>query len=66
MGTLFPFGNVEEMGRQNMAMMERAFSMFTPFYKAGETPGSQPSSEVEELRAEVERLRKELEASKKA
>ena len=33
MGTLFPFGNIEEVGRQNMAMMERAFSMFTPFYR---------------------------------
>src|SRR6201997_231104 len=33
MGTLFPFGNMEEVGRQNMAMMERAFSLFTPFYR---------------------------------
>src|ERR1700712_5381725 len=28
MTTMFPFGNVEELSRQNMAMMERAFSMF--------------------------------------
>lgn len=27
---LFPFGNLDELSRQNMAMMERAFSMFTP------------------------------------
>jgi polyhydroxyalkanoate synthesis repressor PhaR len=33
MGTLFPFGNMEEVSRQNMAMMERAFSLFTPFYR---------------------------------
>ena len=32
-GHLFPFGNMEEVGRQNMAMMERAFSLFTPFYR---------------------------------
>jgi polyhydroxyalkanoate synthesis repressor PhaR len=64
MGTLFPFGNMEEVGRQNMAMMERAFSMFTPFYRGAETPGSN-QSEIEELRAEVERLRKELENVRK-
>ncbi len=33
MGNLFPFGNIEEVGRQNIAMMERAFSLFTPFYR---------------------------------
>jgi len=33
MGNFFPFG-IEEMGRQNMAMMERAMSLFTgPFYR---------------------------------
>src|SRR6201994_3665422 len=32
MGTFFPFGNMEEMSRQNMAMMERALNLFTPFY----------------------------------
>ena len=42
---LFPFGNMEEVSRQNMAMMERAFSLFTPFYRGGETrpsPGRDP------------------------
>src|SRR6185437_659797 len=53
MGTLFPFGNMEEVGRQNMAMMERAFSMFTPFYRGAEVPNSN-QSEIEALRAEVE------------
>jgi len=42
MGNLFPFGNIEEVGRQNMAIMERAFSMFTPFYRGGETGGIDP------------------------
>lgn len=36
MGNLFPFGNMEEVGRQNMAMMERAFSLFSPFRPPGE------------------------------
>lgn len=30
-GTMFPFGPLEEMGKQNMAMFERAFRMFAPF-----------------------------------
>jgi polyhydroxyalkanoate synthesis repressor PhaR len=67
MGTLFPFGNIEEVGRQNMAMMERAFSMFTPFYRGTEptNPSDAHSSEIEALRSEIERLRLELEAAKK-
>src|SRR6202034_1971894 len=31
MGNLFPFGNIEEVSRQNVAIMERAMSFFTPF-----------------------------------
>jgi len=65
MGTLFPFGNMEEVGRQNMAMMERALTMFTPFYRTGETGATgqappQKTDEIAALRAEVDRLRKEL------
>jgi len=30
-GGMFPFGNLEEMSRQNMAMFENAMKMFTPF-----------------------------------
>jgi polyhydroxyalkanoate synthesis repressor PhaR len=61
MGNLFPFGNMEEVGRQNMAMMERAFSLFTPFYRGGDV--SQPDGgtpEIDALRAEVESLRRQL------
>ncbi len=65
MGTLFPFGNMEEMGRQNMAMMERAISMFTPFYRGSEGSGSS-QTEVESLKAEVDHLRKELEKARKS
>ena len=55
MGTLFPFGNIEEVGRQNMAMMERAFSMFTPFYRGTEptNPSNAHESEIEALRSEI-------------
>ncbi|MEO9190598.1 MAG: polyhydroxyalkanoate synthesis repressor PhaR [Acetobacteraceae bacterium] len=70
MGTLFPFGNatMEEVGRQNMAIMERAMNLFTPFYRppgqeqeidaAATEPAS--TSEIADLRAEVATLRREL------
>jgi polyhydroxyalkanoate synthesis repressor PhaR len=59
MSTLFPFGNMEEIGRQNMAMIDRAWSMFAPF-KADTTPP--PRDETAALREEIERLRRELAA----
>jgi polyhydroxyalkanoate synthesis repressor PhaR len=68
MGTIFPFGNMEEVSRQNIAMMERAFTFFAPFYRPpGETAGQAaepPTSEVDLLKREVERLRQELELAK--
>jgi polyhydroxyalkanoate synthesis repressor PhaR len=67
MGNLFPFGNIEEVGRQNIAMMERAFSLFTPFYRGNEPASSADDTpEVAALKAEVERLRKELADAKKS
>ncbi|HUC19455.1 MAG TPA: polyhydroxyalkanoate synthesis repressor PhaR [Acetobacteraceae bacterium] len=62
MGNLFPF-NMEEMGRQ----MERAMTLFTPFYRppGGEMPAASPApdlaeEEIEALRAEVASLRQQL------
>ena len=63
-GTMFPFGNMEEVGRQNMAMMERALSLFTPFYRGSETGDTSQAQEIATLRAEVESLRQQLEAAK--
>lgn len=63
-GNLFPFG-MEEMGRQNMAMMERAMSLFTPFYRPeGETPAENQAREIEALREEVRSLRAQLAAAR--
>ncbi len=63
MGTLFPFGNIEEVSRQNMAMIERAFSLFTPFYR-GTDPATEAAQEVESLKAEIATLRQELAAAR--
>lgn len=38
MGGMFPFSQWEDMGKQNMAMFERAMQMFTPFTPAGDQP----------------------------
>ncbi len=65
MGTLLP-GGFEEMRRQNVAMVERAMSLFSPFYRpsASESesaPAAPPATEeVTALREEVARLREEL------
>jgi polyhydroxyalkanoate synthesis repressor PhaR len=70
MGNLFPFGNIEEVSRQNLAMMERAFSLFTPFYRAAEAgdggppPKDDAGQEIAALRAEVENLRRQLDAAR--
>ncbi len=69
---IFPFGQFEEMGKQNMAMFERAMKMLTPFGAAGkpvapEAPQGAPTTEQEDprlrrLEAQVEALRKQLES----
>jgi polyhydroxyalkanoate synthesis repressor PhaR len=71
-GNLFPF-DIEQMGRQNMAMIERAMSLFSPFYRGTEVPAEHAEGasagtgtpldlahEVAVLRGELARLQKEL------
>lgn len=64
MGGFMPFPasfpNLEEMGKQNMAMVERAMSLFAPFGRREDAAAG--GTEVEALRAEVEALRRELAA----
>ncbi len=66
-GSVFPFGRIEEMGKQNMAMFEQAMKMFTP--PASQTaqaaqgrpqPAGKPAEKSEHL-AELQRKLEELE-----
>jgi polyhydroxyalkanoate synthesis regulator protein len=56
---------MEDVGRKNMAMMERAMTLFTPFYREadGKTDPAavnEYQEEIMSLRAEVERLQSQL------
>lgn len=51
LGGMFPFGRLDEVSKQNMAMFERAMRMFTPFGVAGapddiagQRPAGQPGA----------------------
>ena len=71
-GGIFPFGKLEEMSKQNMALFENAIKMFAPF-KA--EPGGQPAAaprhegktapdadSLEKLKAQVDQLQQQLQA----
>lgn len=68
---IFPFGQFEEMGKQNIALFERALKMLAPSYgreekpAAGEFEGKQKESEDPRLRrleAQIDALKRQLEA----
>lgn len=65
MGGFMPFPSsvphMQEVSKQNIAMMERAMSLFTPFARREENA---PSDETEALKKEIETLRSELAALK--
>lgn len=58
-GSVFPFGGLEEMTKQNMAMFERTMQMFSPFGNAGAAEDT-----VESLREELDAARAEIRALK--
>lgn len=73
LGGMFPFNQLEEMGRKNVAMFEQAMKMFTPFYgNAGEkaaapaapaaTPEPARDTALDELKDQVRALREQLNA----
>ena len=73
---LFPFGSLEEMSKQNMALMEKALSMFVPFAdgKGGQpaegeqaqsrAPATPESNEaaLNELKHQIDALQKQIES----
>ena len=69
MGTFIPPG-LEEISRQNMAMMERAMSLFSPFLpgdaEAARPPTSPMEEEIAALKREVEMLRQQLAEARSA
>ena len=61
-----PFG-IEELGRQNLAMIERAMSLFNPFARPADALQQAPlqldpasATEIERLHHEIESLRSQL------
>ncbi|EFH13175.1 polyhydroxyalkanoate synthesis repressor PhaR [Pseudoroseomonas cervicalis] len=64
MGGFNPLAGLEEVGKQNMAMMERAMSLFSPFGAkpggAAAQPSAEDSAEVAELKAELRQLRQQM------
>jgi polyhydroxyalkanoate synthesis repressor PhaR len=67
MGGIFPFGALNQMGKQNLAMMEQAMKMFAPYSgqpgEAGENAEpapSPPSREINDLRRRLDELEREI------
>jgi len=67
-GSVFPFGQMEEMSKQNMAMFEQAMKMFAGGQAAGqpeqrEEAGEQPADEPappDDIRRELEELKRQV------
>jgi polyhydroxyalkanoate synthesis repressor PhaR len=72
---IFPFGQFEEMGKQNMALFEQALKMLSPYGREEQKPETrqekpataEPSGETRDpqlrrLEAQIEALRQQLEA----
>jgi polyhydroxyalkanoate synthesis repressor PhaR len=71
-GGLFPFGPLEEMGKQNLALFEKAMKMFSPFpavpssdkARSGERPVEEtpPGDSVKELTDRLNALQQQIDA----
>jgi polyhydroxyalkanoate synthesis repressor PhaR len=75
-GGLFPFGSLEQMGKQNLALFEQTMKMFSPFQAptgdkpregSGEKPGAEPPSDasLSELKDRINDLQQQIEAFRK-
>jgi polyhydroxyalkanoate synthesis repressor PhaR len=65
-GGMFPFGKLEEMGKQNLALFEQTMKMFSPFGAPGATPAAKPAekpeADINELNDRINTLQKQVEA----
>jgi polyhydroxyalkanoate synthesis regulator protein len=73
-GGLFPFGSLEQMGKQNLALFEQTMKMFSPFpqttaadraaEKSGDKPKEQtpPDASLTELQQRINDLQQQVEA----
>jgi polyhydroxyalkanoate synthesis repressor PhaR len=65
-GGMFPFGKLEEMGKQNLALFEQTMKMFSPFGAQGAAatkPAEKPEAEgdIKELNDRINTLQKQVE-----
>ena len=69
-GQLFPFGSLEEVGKQNMALFEKTMKMFSPFPspsdkpRAGDKPAEPPASDatIKDLTDRLNALQQQIDA----
>lgn len=64
-GGLFPFGRFEELGRQNLAWIQRAFSLFAPPGTGGDGRDVEASSVSQEAEDPIDQLKDKLNAMQK-
>ncbi len=66
-GGLFPFGKLEEMGKQNLALFEKTIKMFSPFptpgsaAAKGESPAPSGEPDIKDLTERINALQKQVE-----
>jgi polyhydroxyalkanoate synthesis regulator protein len=58
---IFPFGPLEEVGKQNIALFERALKMLAPYGREEQPPSPEAEGEAKKAESEDPRL-KRLEA----
>jgi polyhydroxyalkanoate synthesis regulator protein len=65
MGGMFPFGSLEELGKQNMAIFEQAMKMFAPVAK-GENHNAATKEEpagrdrMKDLQSKLDELQRQI------
>src|SRR5208282_5221664 len=68
-GGMFPFGPLEQMGKQNLALLEKTMQMFTAFPTpgagaggpGGETKPKDPASSLNDLKERINALQQQIE-----